>query len=85
MQICPTIKLPLTLDGTVFEVKFKFASSTGCGVRKIMRLKHYSLYTERTYCDWIKQFVKFRRMTERQSLFEHSEAKFEAFLTHLAT
>ncbi len=54
-------------------------------VRKVMRLKHYSLHTERTYCDWIKQFVKFHRLTERRSLFENSEAKIEAFLTHLAT
>ncbi|QPK65538.1 integron integrase [Methylomonas sp. LL1] len=54
-------------------------------VRRIMRLKHYSLHTERTYCDWIKQFIKFHRMTERPALFEESEAKIEAFLSHLAT
>ena len=50
-----------------------------------MRMKHYSLHTERSYCDWIKQFVKFHRMTGRENLFEHSEAKIEAFLSHLAT
>ena len=50
-----------------------------------MHLKHYSLHTERTYCDRIKQFVKFHRMTERQDLFDNSEAKIEAFLSHLAT
>jgi len=54
-------------------------------VRRIMRLKHYSLHTERTYCDWIKQFVKFHRMGEKQALFEDSEAKIEAFLSYLAT
>jgi hypothetical protein len=23
----------------------------------VMRLKHYSLRTERTYCDWIERFI----------------------------
>jgi len=54
-------------------------------VRRVMRMKHYSLHTERTYCDWIKQFVKFHRMTGRENLYENSEAKIEAFLSHLAT
>ena len=54
-------------------------------IRRIMRLKHYSLHTERTYCDWIKQFVRFHRMTERAALFEDSEIKIEAFLSYLAT
>jgi len=53
-------------------------------VRRIMRLKHYSLHTERSYCDWIKQFIKFHRMQDRQTLFEESEGKIEAFLSHLA-
>ena len=54
-------------------------------IRRIMRLKHYSLHTERTYCDWIKQFVRFHRMTERAALFEDSEIKIEVFLSYLAT
>ena len=37
-------------------------------VRDIMRLKHYSIHTERSYCDWIKRFVKFHNMTSRQDL-----------------
>ena len=61
-------------------------SSTLLGeVRRVMRLKHYSLHTERSYCDWIKQFIKFHRMVERETLFENSEAKIEAFLSYLAT
>ncbi len=50
-----------------------------------MRLKHYSLHTERTYSEWIKQFVKFHQLNERAGLFENSEAKIEAFLSYLAT
>ncbi len=42
-------------------------------VRRIMRLKHYSLHTERSDCDWKKQYVMFHRMMERQALFEDSE------------
>lgn len=54
-------------------------------VRRIMGMKHDSVHTEHTYCDWIKQFVKFHRMIEKQTLFEVSEAKNEAFLSYLAT
>jgi len=61
------------------------ASTLLSDVRRVMRIKHYSLHTERSYCDWIKQFVKFHRMTERENLFDNSEAKIEAFLSYLAT
>ncbi|WP_232420093.1 phage integrase N-terminal SAM-like domain-containing protein [Nitrosococcus watsonii] len=54
-------------------------------IRRIMRLKHYSLHTERSYCEWIKQFVKFHQLNERSALFENSEAKIETFLSYLAT
>ena len=33
-----------------------------------MRLKHYSIHTERTYCDWIKRFVHFHVMSSRADL-----------------
>ncbi|ADJ27967.1 hypothetical protein Nwat_1025 [Nitrosococcus watsonii C-113] len=46
-------------------------------VRRIMRLKHYSLHTERTYSDWIKQFVRFHQLTEKDALFVESEVKVE--------
>ena len=52
-------------------------------VRDYMRLKHYSIHTERTYCDWIKRFVHFHRMSSRDDL-KNGEQKIEAFLTHLA-
>ena len=48
-----------------------------------MRLKHYSIHTERTYCDWIKRFVNFHSMSSRDDL-KNGEQKIEAFLTHLA-
>lgn len=52
-------------------------------VRDVMRLHHYSIHTERTYCDWIKRYIMYHRMTNRQDLID-DEAKIEAFLTHLA-
>ena len=50
-------------------------------VRDVMRLKHYSLRTERCYCDWIERFIRFHRLRHPR---EMSEAEVSAFLTHLA-
>jgi len=52
-------------------------------VRDVMRLHHYSIHTERTYSDWIKRYIRYHRMTDRQDLID-GEARIEAFLTHLA-
>ena len=52
-------------------------------VRDFMRLHHYSIHTERTYCDWIKKYVHFHHMKSREDL-EDGEKKIEAFLTYLA-
>ena len=52
-------------------------------VRDVMRLKHYSIHTERSYCDWIKRFVQFHQTIDREDL-QGGEKKIEQFLTHLA-
>ncbi len=52
-------------------------------VRDVMRLHHYSIHTERSYCDWIKRFVQFHKMKSRDDL-KGGEFKIEQFLTHLA-
>lgn len=52
-------------------------------VRDFMRLHHYSIHTERSYCDWIKKFVQFHQMKSRENL-SNGEKKIEAFLTDLA-
>jgi site-specific recombinase XerD len=49
--------------------------------RDVMRLRHYSLRTERSYCDWIERFIRFHRMRHPR---EMSETELSAFLTHLA-
>jgi len=52
-------------------------------VRDVMRLKHYSIHTEKSYCDWIKRYVRFHGMSSRNDL-KDGEKKVEEFLTHLA-
>ena len=52
-------------------------------VRQVMRLRHYSIHTERSYLDWIKRYVHFHRMKRREEL-AGGEAKIEAFPTYLA-
>lgn len=49
----------------------------------VMRLNHYSIHTERAYCDWIKRYVLFHEITSRDDL-AGGEEKIERFLTHLA-
>lgn len=43
-------------------------------VRNLMRLQHYSIHTERTYIDWIKRYIRFHHMQQREQL-EGGEAK----------
>ena len=52
-------------------------------VREYMRLKHYSIHTERTYCDWIKRYIAFHQMTSIDDM-KNGEKKIEDFLTWLA-
>ena len=53
-------------------------------VREVMRLKHYSLRTERSYCDWIRRYIHFHKMRLREQLMEEPKAKIELFLSDLA-
>jgi len=52
-------------------------------VREMMRLKHYSIRTERTYCDWVRRYVRFHQMKSREAMLP-AEPKIEAFLSDLA-
>src|SRR6185295_2101281 len=49
-----------------------------------MRLRHYSIRTERTYADWIRRYIKFHGMKERGELAAGPELKIEMFLSDLA-
>jgi hypothetical protein len=52
-------------------------------MREVMRLKHYSIRTERSYCDWVRRYVKFHEMRSRDGMFP-AEPKMKAFLSDLA-
>jgi integron integrase len=51
-------------------------------IRHVIRLKHYSIRTEKAYVDWARRFVHFAGMRHPR---ECGPADVEAFLTHLAT
>jgi integron integrase len=52
-------------------------------VRRVLRVHHYSIHTERSYIDWIVRFAQYHNMRSREDLLP-PEPKIEAFLTHLA-
>src|SRR5213082_1861693 len=49
--------------------------------RDVLRLKHYSLRTERSYCDWIERFIHFHHLRHPG---EMGASGITEFLTHLA-
>ena len=64
--------------------------------REVLRFKHYSLRTERSYLDWIERYVRFCRDhsplgegVEKEKKWRHprdcGEAEVGAFLSYLAT
>ena len=53
-------------------------------VREVMRLKHYSIRTERCYCDWIRRYIHFHKMRLREELMQDFKGKMELFLSDLA-
>jgi len=53
-------------------------------VRAVMRKLHYSIHTERCYCDWIRRFVLFHKLKSRDELLAAGTIEVEAFLTSLA-
>jgi len=50
-------------------------------VRSRLRVKHYSIRTERTYVDWIKRFIWFHGKRHPKDM---GVVEMEAFLSHLA-
>jgi len=52
-------------------------------MREVMRLRHYSIHTERSCWDWIRRYVKLHRMKSRAELFP-ATGKVEVFLSDLA-
>ncbi len=42
-------------------------------MRAVLRRKHYSTRTEQAYCEWVRRFVKFHQMKNRDQ-FEGGES-----------
>ena len=53
-------------------------------VREVMRLKHYSIRTERCYGDWIRRYIRFHKLRSREELYQEPKVKVELFLSDLA-
>ena len=52
-------------------------------MRDVMRRRHYSIRTERSYCEWVKRFILHFNMKSRDDLSE-GEKKIEKYLTFMA-
>jgi hypothetical protein len=50
-------------------------------VRNVIRVKHYTLNTERAYIPWIKRFILFHKKCHPADM---GEREIGEFLTHLA-
>jgi integron integrase len=50
-------------------------------VRDALRVRHYSLSTERSYCEWVRRFILFHGKRHPQDL---GAAEVTSFLSHLA-
>lgn len=67
----------------------KFSGSTGKPklldeLHNVMRRRHYSIHTERSYGDWIKRYVHYSQIQSRTELIDNQDKKVEDFLSYLA-
>ncbi len=53
-------------------------------LKRLIRLKHYSYSTERTYLQWTERFLAYVTQTEKKDLSSISSVEFKNFLSHLA-
>jgi hypothetical protein len=49
----------------------------------VMRPRHYSIRTERTYCNWIKRHIQYYTNNRREEELINGEAKIETSQTLL--
>ena len=52
--------------------------------KHLIRLKHYSYSTERTYLQWIKRFIEYTTHVSEKTIAETDTHDFKNFLSHLA-
>ncbi len=56
---------PVTYESVIPNPKAKLLDQ----IREVMRLKHYSIRTERTYCEWVRRYVHYHQMHGREEMF----------------
>ena len=54
-------------------------------MRLLMRKLGYAYNTENTYCDWVKKYIKFTKLQNKDELLINKEANVEQYLSFLAT
>jgi len=52
-------------------------------VRQVLHYHHYAYQTEKTYCRWIEQYIRFHKCNKHPR--EMGKREIESFLSHLAT
>ncbi len=52
-------------------------------VRQVLQYHHYAYRTEKTYCSWIEQYIRFHKCNKHPR--EMGKKEIESFLSHLAT
>jgi len=71
-----------TLQGKKMSIKNQLKLLDELNV--VMRRRHYSIHTERSYAEWVRRYVHFHKMQNRHELMQNKDRKVEDFLTHLA-
>src|SRR5260370_30079607 len=70
------VQRPVSRERIIPNPKLKLLEQ----VKEVMRLKHYSLRTERCYSDWIRRYARFHGVKSRGDL-DGGERKIERFLS----
>jgi len=60
------------------------ADSALTETKRLIRLKHYSYSTERTYLQWIKRFLDYTLQTGKKKISDIAAEDFKNFISHLA-
>lgn len=53
-------------------------------VKRLIRLKHYSYSTERTYLQWTERFLAYAGQSEKKAIVDLNTEDFKNFISHLA-
>jgi hypothetical protein len=69
------------LNGNIGKCKRDFIMRLKERVQNKIRFKQYSLWTERTYMEWIRRFILFHKKRHPDQM---GAPEVESFLTHLA-